>query len=155
MIKTDSENSERSPKFDEKSPTSPETKNASSFMEMEKFYGEYAETKNLRCLISEKSSRKIKWDIFIALLLIMVCMIIPFRLAFSDDESLEWDIAYYVMDFFFLLDMILSFFTTYSDPDKATEIADRKEIAVYYVKSWFFIDLISIIPFDLALSSLQ
>ena len=81
-----------------------------------------------------------------------MCIIIPFRLAFADDESLSWDIAYYIMDLFFFLDMILAFFTTTSDAKKATEVTDLKEISKNYLCSWFFIDLVSIVPFDLALA---
>jgi glucan phosphoethanolaminetransferase (alkaline phosphatase superfamily) len=131
---------------------------------MGKFYGDFTgEEDKAKCLIRGQSSRKIKWDIFIAFLLIGVCIVIPFRLAFSDDSgakvqsdsSIAWDIVYYIMDFFFFLDMIFAFFTTTSDAKKATEVTELKKIAKNYLTGWFFIDLVSIIPFDLALSQLQ
>jgi len=59
------------------------------------------------------------------------------------------------MDFFFFLDMIFAFFTTTSDTKKATEVTDLKTIGCNYIKSWFFVDLMSIVPFDMALSQLS
>ena len=54
----------------------------------------------------------------------------------------------YICDVLFLADLVLSFFTTIEDKEKMTEITDRKVIAKEYLKGWFWIDLISIIPFD-------
>lgn len=34
-----------------------------------------------------------------------------------------------------------------------TEVADRKKIALNYLQGWFFIDLLSIIPFQLFFTS--
>ena len=92
---------------------------------------------------------KIYWDIFIAILLITVCIIIPFRLAFIEEYDYHWEVSYYIFDCFFLFDMVLTFNTTMSDETQKTkEITNRKEIAIYYLKGWFIIDLISILPFD-------
>ena len=44
--------------------------------------------------------------------------------------------------------MIVTFITTYDDKAKMIEITDRKEIAKRYLECWFWIDLISIFPFD-------
>ena len=90
---------------------------------------------------------KIYWDIFIILLLIIVCTIIPWRLAF-DKDTIGWEIAYYVIDLCFLIDMILTFYTTVPSQEHMQEIYDKKTIAQLYLKSWFMIDLLSIIPFD-------
>ena len=100
-----------------------------------------------KCIIYSDDTHKIQWDIFIIILLIVVCTIIPWRLAFSED-TFGWEIMYYVMDFFFLLDMIFTFFTTIPSTEHMVEIYDHKIIANIYLRSWFTIDLLSIIPFD-------
>lgn len=47
--------------------------------------------------------------------------------------------------------MVLLFFTAYINED--LDIIDtKKEIAKEYLRGWFFIDLISVIPFDLVLT---
>lgn len=53
----------------------------------------------------------------------------------------------YVIDFFFLLDIIVSFNSAYYERE-VDLIEDRKLIACHYLKTWFFIDVLSILPFD-------
>lgn len=78
----------------------------------------------------------------------MVSMIVPIRIAFTDEEPLGWFIFYIVTDSIFLIEIILNFFTTVSDEQKVYEITDRKIIAKKYLKGWFWIDFISIAPID-------
>jgi hypothetical protein len=44
--------------------------------------------------------------------------------------------------------MVLTFFTTITDKHKMLEITDKCTIAKDYMSRWFWIDLISIFPFD-------
>ena len=44
--------------------------------------------------------------------------------------------------------MLVIFNSSYYDDDYC-EIKDRKIIALTYIKSWFFIDLLAVVPFDL------
>ena len=92
---------------------------------------------------------KIAWDLFILFLLLIVCIVVPFRLAFYPEQGLTWTIVYAVMDVMFLGDIIITFFTSVSDDRTCTEVVDRKQIAIIYLKGWFWIDSISIFPFDL------
>lgn len=48
--------------------------------------------------------------------------------------------------------MIMMFFTAYVDEETLDLVEDKEGIAIGYIKTWFFIDLISIIPFDLLIS---
>ena len=50
------------------------------------------------------------------------------------------------IDLVFLVDLILNFFTPFTDKyDIATKY---KTIAIHYLKGWFLLDLISLIPFE-------
>lgn len=73
----------------------------------------------------------------------------PFNLAFADelDPILGYTVFTLTIDFFFLIDLIMCFFTAYVD-DKNQTVDDRCEIAKEYLSGWFLIDLISIIPFE-------
>jgi hypothetical protein len=51
------------------------------------------------------------------------------------------------VDFSFLIDIIITFFTSYTDGDNV-EVTQHKRIMKNYIKFWFWIDLLSIIPFD-------
>jgi hypothetical protein len=44
-------------------------------------------------------------------------LIVPVRLAFQDDEPIGWVVAYSAVDLSFLIDIILTFFTSYTDGD--------------------------------------
>ena len=89
------------------------------------------------------------WDLFIVVLLILVCLIIPIRLAFSNDETTSWLMFYVITDLLFLTDIILTFFSAVSDDKLVYEITNKKEIARKYLKGWFWIDFVSILPLDL------
>jgi hypothetical protein len=77
-------------------------------------------------MIYSDDKYKIYWDIFIALLLIIVCVIIPFRLAFIEEYSYSWEVTYYIFDLFFLIDILLTFNTSYTSELRKKEIVDRK-----------------------------
>ena len=64
-------------------------------------------------------------------------------------ETNTWCWVYYCIDTFFLVDIILTFFTTLPEHDDEEELTDRKEIARKYMKSWFPIEFLAIMPFDL------
>jgi len=98
-------------------------------------------------VINQDSDKKIKWDIFVCFLLLFCVVVIPYRLAFSEDTNL-WEIVYYAMDFCFLLDIFVSFFTTIQDSGEMEMITDRKRIAIEYLTGWFTLDVFSILPID-------
>ena len=54
-------------------------------------------------------------------------------------------------DVLFFGDMILQFFLAYQEsPARGGRwVTSRKLIGLHYVRTWFFIDLISVLPFDL------
>ena len=58
------------------------------------------------------------------------------------------------MDLLFLLDIIVVFQTAYYDEDVEL-IDDRKQIAKTYLRGWFTVDLLAIIPFDKIIRSAQ
>lgn len=70
-------------------------------------------------------------------------------MAFLYEDDMAWVTLYFVFDFMFFIDCILSFFTTYKDEIKHEEVTNLYKIAVNYIKGWFAIDILSIIPFDL------
>lgn len=48
-------------------------------------------------------------------ILVMITLIVPWRLAFVDDEILPITSMYYAIDILFLIDIILNFLTSYLD----------------------------------------
>ena len=94
---------------------------------------------------------KANWDLWLTVLLIVTCIITPYRIAFEAKEGSNEKrsvIVNNIIDVFFLFDMIFSFTTAYTDEDFRV-IDDRATIAKGYLKSWFLIDLLAILPFEL------
>lgn len=86
------------------------------------------------------------------LILLVTTFIIPYRLAFMPEDPLSWQITYYLFDLMFFIDMVLCFFTTFTDPYKQIEVTSHKRIAINYFSFWFTIDFLSVFPFDAILS---
>ena len=98
------------------------------------------------CLIYPEDKGKQNWDIIMAGLLLFTCMVTPARIAFSEDDIL-WTCINYTVDFLFLCDIIVIFFTAFYDEDFVIH-ESRWVIAKNYIKSgWFFIDVLAIFPF--------
>ena len=55
----------------------------------------------------------------------------------------------------FLVDIILSFYTSIPECEKHNEITDKRKIATNYLKTWFGIDLLSIMPFHMIFDSYE
>jgi len=82
------------------------------------------------------------------LLLLFVCVLLPLHIAFSNNDQ-GWCITYQAIDTIFLIDLILQFFMTYMEEEtNMDEITDRRLIALNYLKGWFIVDVLSILPFD-------
>lgn len=60
-------------------------------------------------------------------------MVVPYRLAFVDEDSTKWVIVYLIVDCQFLIDMILTFFTALEDNETQEVITDKKKIAKNYL----------------------
>ena len=73
------------------------------------------------CIIMRSNKCKLAWDIFVLIILLVVSMVVPIRLAFSTYDPLSWTIAYTVADSIFAIDLILTFFTSISDENKVYE----------------------------------
>jgi len=54
----------------------------------------------------------------------------------------------YSIDIFFFIDIVVNFNSAYID-ESYEVIDDRKKIAHSYLVSWFLIDFLSIVPFEL------
>ena len=98
------------------------------------------------------SSFKSYWDLLITLMLVFSCTIIPYRIAFNAKEDSNWEVLHVVIDLFFFVDIIFNFNTAFMNEDLKL-IESRKVIAEGYIKGWFAIDVIAIIPFNLMISS--
>lgn len=77
-----------------------------------------------------------RWDLFTMLLAIYNCFTVPFFVAFRPPESTALQVVNTLIDFIFLIDVGLNFFTTYVDRN-GDEILELKKIVRNYLKFTF------------------
>lgn len=86
------------------------------------------------------------WNTVISIVLLYVTFVMTFELAFIDEPSTYFLVSEYLTTAFFGFDILFNFNRAYSDK-KDTLVTSRKKIALNYLKSWFFLDLVSFFPF--------
>jgi len=76
-------------------------------------------------------------------------MLTPYDIAFpsTQKENKLYAASLILVDIFFFIDILITFFSAYLNDDEKV-VDNHKNIAQNYVKSWFFIDIFSIIPID-------
>ena len=106
-----------------------------------------------KLLISHNSRFKNIFDIIVLILVNISSIRILYDYCFIETNDDYNDLftsepLYYVIEVFFAIFIILQFFQTYQEKTTLLIIKDFKKIALRYIKGWFFIDFLSIIPFD-------
>uniref|UniRef100_A0A8C5X534 Voltage-gated delayed rectifier potassium channel KCNH4 n=1 Tax=Malurus cyaneus samueli TaxID=2593467 RepID=A0A8C5X534_9PASS len=106
-----------------------------------------------RFILFHYSIFKALWDWLILLATFYVAITVPYNVCFTGTEdslsaarsTIVSDIA---VEMLFILDIILNFRTTYVS-QSGQVVYDPRSICIHYVATWFFVDLIAALPFDL------
>lgn len=89
------------------------------------------------------------WDTYILVLLVFTAVVTPYQVAYLEPA---FNALFYfdrLIDFSFLVDMVLQFFLVFYDDERMSWVYNHKIIAKEYLKFWFWVDLVSIVPFDI------
>ena len=100
-------------------------------------------------LCSSNWAARERWDYFVMIIATWNALALPIELAFEPAwaDSFENAVINALIDFFFLMDIIVVFRTTIIG-DNGEIVTDQKTIAIKYLKGSFTIDLLSTIPLD-------
>lgn len=98
-------------------------------------------------VISYNSGWKQNFDILMLILVAYSCMTSMYYVAFSEPTSSVHKNIDWVVEGFFYMDLALSFVHAYQEPDTQCIVTDLRMIAIRYLRSWFFVDVISVFPF--------
>ena len=88
---------------------------------------------------------------FATVSLIATCFITPYQLAFYSHfqtEPRSLAVINQIIDIIFVIDIVVSFNTSYFDQKASQFSMSRKAIAWNYIKTWFVIDLVAVLPFE-------
>ena len=108
--------------------------------------------KRYRYMLHPQSSKRLSWDALSLILVGMVILMVPYQLAFvNHDVSLEDsrapEIINYLIDIFFICDVLLNFRSGFVDHAGAVELR-WWPVFINYLHGWFLIDVCSSIPWD-------
>ncbi|XWS17181.1 hypothetical protein CRYUN_Cryun33cG0046100 [Craigia yunnanensis] len=103
-----------------------------------------------RFIVSPYDRRYRVWETFLVILVVYTAWVSPFEFGFLRKPELPLSITDNVVNGFFALDIILTFFVAYLDKTTYLLIDDPKKIAWKYSSSWLAFDIISTIPSELA-----
>ncbi|XP_076024162.1 voltage-gated delayed rectifier potassium channel KCNH5-like [Genypterus blacodes] len=92
---------------------------------------------------------KTTWDWVILILTFYTAIMVPYNVSFKTrHNNLTWLVVDSIVDIIFLIDIVLNFHTTFVGPSGEV-ISDAKLIRMNYLKTWFVIDLLSCLPYDI------
>ncbi|GFQ05777.1 potassium channel akt1 [Phtheirospermum japonicum] len=101
-------------------------------------------------IISPYDHRYRAWQNFLVVLVIYTAWVSPFEFGFLDKPAGPLSITDNVVNGFFFIDIILTFFVAYLDTSTYLFVDNPKLIARKYATTWLAFDVISIIPSELA-----
>ncbi|XP_062331328.1 potassium voltage-gated channel subfamily H member 4-like [Osmerus eperlanus] len=112
-----------------------------------------AAVKKSRFILLHYSVSKALWDWMILLATFYVAVTVPYNVCFTPYDELDnaarstivSDIA---VEMLFILDIILNFRTSFVSQSGQVEYESRS-ICLHYATTWFFVDLVAALPFDL------
>ncbi|XP_073944158.1 voltage-gated delayed rectifier potassium channel KCNH8-like isoform X4 [Choristoneura fumiferana] len=109
--------------------------------------------KKSKFIISHYGVFKTFWDWLILIATFYVAVVVPYNASFVDEGhpriSVTSDV---VVEALFIVDIVLNFRTTFVSK-KGEVVSDSKLIALNYIRSWFVVDLLAALPFDLLYAS--
>lgn len=103
-----------------------------------------------RFIVSPYDRRYRGWETYLVLLVIYTAWVSPFEFGFLRKPQQPLSTIDNVVNGFFAVDIILTFFVAYLDKTTYLLVDSPKQIAWKYASSWLVFDVISTIPSELA-----
>jgi hypothetical protein len=101
-----------------------------------------------KCVISPKNKWRNYWDFYVALLLVYTSTYFVYSVCFFPTLSSAQQKFDIFVDSSFFVDIIVNFLSVTQDKNGIYEF-NRKKLAINYIKSWFFLDILTIFPWNL------
>ncbi|KAI4379900.1 hypothetical protein MLD38_006139 [Melastoma candidum] len=107
-----------------------------------------------RFVVSPFDHRYRLWETFLVLLVFYTAWVSPFEFGFIERPHGPLAVTDNVVNGLFAVDIVLTFFVAYLDKISYLLVDEPKRIAWKYVKTWFMLDVISTIPYEVVRSIL-
>ncbi|KAL1210335.1 putative potassium channel AKT5 [Cardamine amara subsp. amara] len=110
----------------------------------------------LRCfIVSPFDPRYRAWEWFLVILVLYTAWASPFEFGFLQTPRAPLSILDNVVNGFFAVDIILTFFVAFLDKATYLLVDDPKRIAWRYASTWLLFDVISTVPYEIFASLLH
>ncbi|XP_027909662.1 potassium channel KAT1-like [Vigna unguiculata] len=106
------------------------------------------ETRLRRCTVSPFDPRYRAWEMLLIVLVVYSAWICPFEFAFLPQKQDTLFIIDNIVNAFFAIDIVLTFFVAYLDNHSYLLVDNPKKIALRYISTWFIFDVCSTAPFE-------
>ncbi|KAK4769940.1 hypothetical protein SAY87_030472 [Trapa incisa] len=103
-------------------------------------------TKLRKYIISPYNPQYRAWEMLLVILVLYSAWISPFELAFLTYKRNALFILDQVVNTFFAIDIVLTFFVAYLDSHSYLLLDEPKKIAIRYLSTWFLFDVCSTAP---------
>ncbi|KAL1552490.1 potassium channel AKT1-like [Salvia divinorum] len=100
-------------------------------------------------VISPFDRRYKGWQVLLVVLVFYTAWVSPFEFGFLSGPTWPLNITDNVVNSFFIVDIVLSFFVAYLEKSTYILVNDRKKIALKYAKTGLLFDVISSMPYEL------
>ncbi|XP_029022928.1 potassium voltage-gated channel subfamily H member 8 isoform X2 [Betta splendens] len=110
-----------------------------------------ADAKKSKFILLHYSAFKAGWDWLILLATFYVAVTVPYNVCFigdDDDLTRSTTVSDIAVEILFIIDIVFNFRTTYVSKSGQV-IFDARQICFHYLTTWFIIDLVAALPFDL------
>ena len=98
-------------------------------------------------VIRELSRPRLIWDSLILLLVIVSCILVPYQFAFEQASALSGIQILYLIDVFFIVDIVLNSYTSFRD--HGVEVTGRPACTRRYARRMMAVDILGSAPLDL------
>ncbi|XP_039119984.1 potassium channel KAT3-like isoform X2 [Dioscorea cayenensis subsp. rotundata] len=99
-------------------------------------------------IVSPYDPRYRAWEMFLILLVVYSAWVCPFEFAFLKYMPNALFLVDNIIDGFFAIDIVLTFFVAYLDHKSYLLVDNPKRIAARYLSTWFLFDICSTVPFQ-------
>ncbi|KAF7002052.1 hypothetical protein CFC21_017592 [Triticum aestivum] len=103
-----------------------------------------------RCVVSPYDPRYRLWDNYIVCLVLYSAWVSPFEFGFLQNPHGALAIADNIVNAFFAMDIVLTFFVAYTDKRTYLLVDDPAKIAWRYASTWLVLDVASTVPTELS-----
>lgn len=86
------------------------------------------------------------WTYIIMLLFAYIIVVLPYKISFIENDYTVLTIIEWIVNVLFIIDILVTILTVYKE--NGEEVDNIFKIFTNYFKTWLFIDLLSIFPFD-------